>query len=719
MQVMDSKLSQTNRNTGIDNIKERIDKIANNIFINCSNFNQETKKFQMNYQQLLKLSKDSDIVSPNNLSSVEFEIIVRKVVKQKKVFTLEEFLEVLILVAEKLYPGEFKKDPKQTLHLLISEKLEFFDYNNTSNINNLSYNKHNTTTNTNMNDTNNKNLSSNNIISNVSNFHTRNKTHNTTNSELIHKVHNSSYNYNRSEMNTSRESANNFLVEEFEYFFENFILEPNHKKVINHLYEAFLKIYSFYFSAELRNQQDMDKVKQENLSSFIKFAKDFEIVPYYINLNSFNKYYIMFNEYDHTLVIPEDKNIGVFFTLSNFCLSIIHLSHFFSLKKFSNKKNNSISETDKYLLFLKHLTDSRGFDKLKLINTNNKNMTLIPSINFLMEIGSTELFPKYRYLKRLSSLNFNTNRFLNLLKEEQIMKNDEENINAIQARSNSYDSHEQGNSMIVESSNYNRILNSDLNKNNLLIKLNMNKKTSQKEKIKLGEILNVSNRVIEEIEQSYIIGLRNIFNHYCKIGDKINASNLLNSNSWLKILQDCGIVSKNNYSGIYINNQLIFKKGLIEYQNNMSSIPNNNTQNTQNNLNLESHLNRNVTQLNSNQAMLIFQDLTGKKNFPSEKKTKIINITNFDKKALIKLTKETEINKMDFNLFLKSLEIIATKAYMNIPIDVSLIRLFDEYLINNINEVLGLNDFSDRMENFSPYSHIIEDLDNLFDVRYF
>jgi hypothetical protein len=77
--------------------------------------------------------------------------------------------------------------------------------------------------------------------------------------------------------------------------------------------------------------------------------------------------------------------------------------------------------------------------------------------------------------------------------------------------------------------------------------------------LKLSEFLNIDSNIVEDVEQNYMNGLKNIYSHYSKFGDKVNGVSLLNYTSWLKIFQDIGLVEKSHLSGLYINKQLIFK----------------------------------------------------------------------------------------------------------------------------------------------------------------
>eukprot|EP00340_Litonotus_pictus_P005194 CAMPEP_0170523752 /NCGR_PEP_ID=MMETSP0209-20121228/9191_1 /TAXON_ID=665100 ORGANISM="Litonotus pictus, Strain P1" /NCGR_SAMPLE_ID=MMETSP0209 /ASSEMBLY_ACC=CAM_ASM_000301 /LENGTH=205 /DNA_ID=CAMNT_0010812031 /DNA_START=211 /DNA_END=825 /DNA_ORIENTATION=- len=170
-------------------------------------------------------------------------------------------------------------------------------------------------------------------------------------------------------------------------------------------------------------------------------------------------------------------------------------------------------------------------------------------------------------------------------------------------------------------------LNSDLNKNNILIKLNAEEEGSKKKGLNLKQLFDLSSELIEDVESYYMNGLINIFRHYTRLGEKINPTNLLSFSSWLRIFQDVGVVERRHISALYINKQLIFNKGLIDYHNSM----NNSVQ--------EKGFSGKT--LNTNEVLLVYIDLTGKKNY---KENSVKNV--FDSRNVMKMESKNVQSKM-------------------------------------------------------------------------
>lgn len=493
--------------------------------------------------------------------------------------------------------------------------------------------------------------------------------------EFVLKYFNQITDENINNQNTIEENNdNNYSIEMLENFFETFEFDIKLKIIFQDIYNGIFEIYSYYFSFELRDYKETHclKYREEVLIQILRFCKDFNIIPYIINLNNLNKYWKIFNDYNHECIFDKKLNVGNSFKLSDFAVLITHFSHFFILKKY-NDKLIQISEIDKVLLFLQFLENSEGFHKMKKSKTNNQKFKLIPNFKILKEINSTSVFPRYNFIKSLSSLDINSSKILKYIDNE-----DDSNI--------------------IDDDKFIKY-----NKNNIN---------------DYSSLLNIDPIVIEKIENEYLIGLKRIYYLYAKYGEK-SFKHLLNFSSWIKIFQDAQLVPKFKDSAIYYNKNLIYKIGLIEYHKKNNSL-----------MNRKENFIFNIEELK-----LIFINLTGNKNYKFESKKNILRM-NFDffLKSLecisLRIFKDININEgiiklfdiylirvleMRFNLnSFKYLKSSISKIYENqIEIIKREFNFFDElqqilnliYLpyIDNKNNLLSFNSLLLLLKDFDVY----------------
>jgi hypothetical protein len=216
---------------------------------------------------------------------------------------------------------------------------------------------------------------------------------------------------------------------------------------------------------------------------------------------------------------------------------------------------------------------------------------------------------------------------------------------------------------------------------NKIKELNENSKKNISSDLK--SFLSVGEGVIKKIE-SKLENLREIFSNYSKIGDKLNF-NKMNITSFLKFLKDCDILynPSNNFHKEDVN--LDFFSVRTNSKSPMKSIFTSSlvlSHNQSLSRNFNTH-NKNGKILESD-ADLIFTILTGNRNFNNKSFHKShfnknkgfsMDITEPQKSAYLDPSTSFTTNKinipsrMDFNLFLKSFELLAVKLYPNHQLD--------------------------------------------------
>ena len=298
------------------------------------------------------------------------------------------------------------------------------------------------------------------------------------------------------------------------------------------------------------------------------------------------------------------------------------------------------------LFFLEKLENSKGFQTLerKTFKPHKSKITMIPEKKVIQLIMPSSVLSK--------------------IVSEDVTHNSSFNV-----------SFSSNNSKIVNVNKFREFNYSIKNKKNYDLKM----------------ILNVGGEVLEKMECKLEI-LKEIFICYSKFGHKINF-NKMNISSFIKFLKDCNIVyspvnNKNSDSTLSMFSPRSMSKSPLKsvLMSPSSSIKS---------LNKTKNFNCNLKdgRMIESEASLIFTALTGNKNSNNS----IIYKSQFDKNRGISMdlnesqktlsfeqsthlmsNKSNVPTKMDFNLFLKSFELVASKLYPNQTLDDAVITFIDK-----------------------------------------
>ena len=178
--------------------------------------------------------------------------------------------------------------------------------------------------------------------------------------------------------------------------------DPNILFIFNDIYPSLKTIYCLYFLTETNGQGNLDIIIKDSLEHLISFSKEFEITPYFVEINKIVIIYHIVLEltpyeitkylYNDGNIFDENKNMGKIFTLSKFAIFLLHISilHFEKLNKSLDKKQfESVSMGEKLLLFLDKLNHGKGLSHLRnkfSFNANNQ-ICLIPSKETLNSVN--------------------------------------------------------------------------------------------------------------------------------------------------------------------------------------------------------------------------------------------------------------------------------------------------------------------------------------------
>lgn len=297
-----------------------------------------------------------------------------------------------------------------------------------------------------------------------------------------------------------------------------YLNNPLCQKIIIYVSQPFFEIYKAYFPHEISISEDLNFVKEQSLTQYFQFVKDFEIAPGLIsksltyqifqseiiendNQDELQNLYFKISEKINLEEIAKfDKNnnnlIGQYFNFLKFLRCIIK----FSDATYNKVELNSISLPQKLVLFLQKIEGSNGFltFELKTFKTHSKRNNRLINKDFLEQIKEE--------LDDNNNNDINDNNYNNYDEQSKKIQNqdsiedtkNEEHINTLNQSENEY-------------------------KNNLLYSDIYNPEYSN------------------YINETYGIELCRIFKGLCNFGDPFNYKSM-KSKIWLKFLMEANLV---------------------------------------------------------------------------------------------------------------------------------------------------------------------------------
>ena len=681
-----SDTKDTNKNSNYNNLKFKNKNILpkkedillaksrtlfnmNKIFFNIAQYNNKEKDYFINKYQLIDILKQGNIINPEIISINQTDIILSKIYPHKTKFNFAEFMNYLTELCHVLYKDKFEKSPKDAMDNFLT--CLFNNYKEVI------------------------------IEKNMTNF-----------------------------METIED--NTCTLKSIETIISSKLERPIFKLILT-LYDNLVEVYRVYFPNELIKYKSINEERlfSESSQNLFKFCKDFELYPSIINKVNLTMYYNLLlkylkqKSYINMVIISfgensKYKNLGICFKFSSFVLSLYHLCIFDYYKgiKFQTLGNCSTNESiqydeslidvDKIVFFFKQLENSAGIKKylLERARTNEKKYNFIfakKDINIAKKEMDIPCDDNNEEEKK-----FNT---INTLNNSSVNKKSKLNKNTIE--SSPYTSAHLSERKIVTERNVEKnnslLLNNAKNifKNNNFNKyfLNMNKKDNYLISLSdLDEILSVSPIVKEEIINK-IEKLSDIFLRYSKIHTKLEY-NRMSYSSFIKFLSDAKLLlkvpTKKKIKYQRISSNLMIKtytvSSIKQFERDLKcSISCDNIVLTKEEINYKKYLSKlvdtcrstkikNKDKIKMTEASLIFSTVTGSYNYPSYFSgiKKQLNIKDeFYNKHMNDYIKKTDSfeprknaneekyipNKMNFALFIKSFELIASKLYPNILLD--------------------------------------------------
>jgi hypothetical protein len=419
--------------------------------------------------------------------------------------------------------------------------------------------------------------------------------------------------------------------------------------IIYNVSYAVKEIYLHYFHYEINSYRDRKKIEEAGFQNLCEFSKDFEILPYLISLDKLVNYYNLMLQHEPQRRDEEnfeEKNLGVCFTLKKFSLMFIHLSLISYTKSNVLSFNRSTSDVDKLLLFLEKLENSKGFQNLERLTSkpHSSKLTLIPSKSILGMLNSNLFNFELRDIR---------DSYVNL--DVKFQRNE----NAVDTK-------------IIKEFNGQLKNNGDFN---------------------LRSLLTVNQEIFTYIENDLKF-YREVFLYYAKMGDKLNF-NRMNMSSFLRFVKDCDIfyqIPKEKKKKFYTaeNTRLhydtrAFSQSPKKQTELFSKVSTNSLLSYKKTVNKMVNVSDMGGRLTESDIDIIFTMLTGPKNFQNSK-FKLEN-ENFgtgaltviiDKQNLMKSSKSGVQQRLDFFLFIKSFELIATKLFPRMNVNQAVLEFLNK-----------------------------------------
>jgi len=633
--------------------REEVIHKCSNIFFNFSKLDNKEKQLFINITNIKKIFKTVNLIDEKSLRSSDIDILIKKINPNTNKFSEKNFLDLIVMVAARIYPKDYAKGPKNTVDNLISTFFEPFSK------------------------------------------HIEDK-----------------------EIDLAEALKMPYMHKSLDLLITKFVIDYKVIALLNNIFFAIKEIYKSYFTMETIASKNFAKIAENSQANLIEYCKDFEIMPFMLNQAQLAIYFDLIvktdikkitnmhlnpnanKNYENFIVEPK-KDLGTVFTLSRFCTSLVHFS-IFSFSKNNQLNLSNIIDAEKFLLFLEKLENSKGFQNFekKSNRPHTNKLTLIPSKSVLKMINSS-LLEAYDFFGEEQNFNLNNNNNNKNNKTENLSR-----------------------TVINQSRN--------MVENEKILK-DYNEKARNNEEVDLRCLLNITDEVYESLINSRFDSLRDLFLRYAKLGEKLNTARI-NLSAFMKFLRDCGVLQADKNHKVSTNNKMQLSLNLMKIAPSpgplsktptklskpstasFSKSPISSRTAIKNNIKDSKDSSHNLTRvqfgninhiaaskqiknssfygpgerkLNDSDVNIIYSVLMGPRHMDNTGKIKHY----FDKNAGVSLgvnegSKYAQFDKshgpnafngkMDFNMFIKSFELIANKLFPELRLSNAMQKLFNE-----------------------------------------
>ncbi len=248
--------------------------------------------------------------------------------------------------------------------------------------------------------------------------------------EITQKTKNNDLTESKNSLNSNLENNNRIKLNiplNFKKFIENYSFDQLSFLILSSILEGLKQIYKYYFIYEINNYIDLKKIEKNSFKNYLTFCREFQIFPYLINKNLLELYWsIVISNSLETLInnpnISLDKfnqnsyNIGTIYTFPKFVLLFSHIASFYFY-------TIEISKSEKLLYLIEKIYHSKGYVNFNknICSTYNKKFCIVPPKDVI------ELINKKLLEDDNKNLHFNIGNFVSIqsflgLNNENYMK---------------------------------------------------------------------------------------------------------------------------------------------------------------------------------------------------------------------------------------------------------------------------------------------------------
>ena len=112
-------------------LKEELQEKLYKVFLNYSKFNIQEENFILSHQYFMKMMRDCGLLrekyekpKENTLTAEQIDITLKKVCPKSASLNLQQFIDFFVTLAQRLYPNDFNKAPRNTVTQIVGHFLD-------------------------------------------------------------------------------------------------------------------------------------------------------------------------------------------------------------------------------------------------------------------------------------------------------------------------------------------------------------------------------------------------------------------------------------------------------------------------------------------------------------------------------------------------------------------------------------------------------------------
>ena len=112
-------------------LKAELQEKLHKVFLNYSKFNIQEENFILSHQYFMKIMRDCGLLrekyekpKDNTLTAEQIDITLKKVCPKSASLTTQQFIDFFVTLAQRLYPNDFNKAPRNTVQQIVDHFLD-------------------------------------------------------------------------------------------------------------------------------------------------------------------------------------------------------------------------------------------------------------------------------------------------------------------------------------------------------------------------------------------------------------------------------------------------------------------------------------------------------------------------------------------------------------------------------------------------------------------